>query len=392
MNRIIPYGRHLVDSEDIAAVTEVLASDYLTQGPAVERFEQAVSQRVGAKYAVATCNATAALHLAGRALDLGPGDLVWVAANSFVASANFAFYCGATVDFVDIDPHTYNISVGCLAEKLREQRLAGRPLPRAVVAVHFAGQPADMAKIAALAEEYDFAVIEDAAHAIGATYDQQPVGNCRYSLMTVFSFHPVKIITTGEGGMITTNDHKLSDRLRRLRSHGVERRHNFNSNSARAWYYEQVELGYNYRMTDFQAALGLSQLARLDEFISERSCLAGRYFRELQDAPLVLPWVSPRVRSAWHLYVVQLAGHLPAECRDSVIDQLRARGIMAAVHYMPIYLHPFYRQMGFAPGCCPAAESYYQRAVTLPLFCQMTEQQQLSVVGNLNEVLDRLEK
>ena len=364
---MIPYGRQDVDAADIAAVIEVLQSDWLTTGPTIERFEQAAALRCGAAHAVAVFNGTVALHLACRALGLGPGDTLWTSPNTFVASANCALYCGASVDFVDMDPKTYNMSISALEEKLSSTK----KIPKIVVPVHFAGQPCDMRAIGALAKKYGFAVIEDASHAVGASYLGEPVGNCRHSDITVFSFHPVKIVTTGEGGMALTNHQELARQLRLLRTHGIDRE---KSKTEGGWYYEQVALGYNYRITDIQAALGESQLKRLEAFLARRRDLAARYDRLLADLPLTRPWQHPDGVSAWHLYVVQV------ENRKKVYDALRAAGIGVHVHYIPVHLHPHYRKMGFKPGDFPQAEAYYERALTLPLFPRMSDLDQDLVV------------
>ena len=367
MNKPIPYGRQDIDAADIAAVVEVLQSDWLTTGPAIERFEQAVARRCGAAHAVAVFNGTVALHLACRALGLGPGDTLWTTPNTFVASANCALYCGASVDFVDMDPQTYNMSVSALEKKLSTAR---KP-PKIVIPVHFAGQPCDMRAIGALAKKHRFAVIEDASHAVGASYRGEPVGNGRHCDITVFSFHPVKIMTTGEGGMALTNREDFARQLRLLRTHGIERE---SSKTEGGWYYEQVDLGYNYRITDLQAALGTSQLTRLDAFLARRRELAARYDRLLANLPVTRPWQHPDGSSAWHLYVVQVNN------RRNVYDALRAAGIGASVHYIPVHLQPHYRRMGFKPGDFPDAEAYYARALTLPLFPRMSDLDQDQVV------------
>ena len=368
---MIPYGRQDIDAADIAAVVEVLQSDWLTTGPAVERFEQAAASRFGAAHAVAVCNGTVALHLACRALGLGPGDALWTSPNTFVASANCALYCGASVDFVDIDPQTYNMSASALEKKL----LTTKKIPRIVVPVHFAGQPCDMRAIGALAKKYGFAVIEDASHAVGASTLGEPAGNCRHSDITVFSFHPVKIVTTAEGGMTLTRRADLAEKLRTLRAHGIVRDPaRMGAKNEGGWYYEQVDLGYNYRITDLQAALGESQLRRLDALLARRRELAARYDRLLADLPLTRPWQHPDGLSAWHLYVVQV------EHRRQVYDALRAAGIGVNVHYIPVHLQPYYRKLGFKRGDFPHAEAYYARALTLPLFPRMSDLDQDHVV------------
>lgn len=380
--RMIPYGRQDISQADIDAVVEVLQSDWLTQGPAVPAFEKSVADYCGAQHAVAVNSATSALHLACLALGLGPGDRLWTSPNTFVASANCGRYCGAEVDFVDIDPHTYNLSVNALATKLEAAERTGQ-LPKIVVPVHFAGQSCDMVAIRALADRYGFRIIEDASHAIGGRYQDDPIGGCRYSDITVFSFHPVKIITTGEGGMALTNNPDTADRMRRLRSHGIVRDAAVQEHEG-LWYYEQIELGFNYRLTDFQAALGLSQMARLDAYVAARRRLADRYDAQLSGLPLSTPWRDPQAHSAWHLYVINLDD---ACRRRAVFEHLRAARIGVNVHYIPVHLQPDYRRQGFAPGDCPVAEGYYSRAISLPLYPALSEAEQDQVVAGLREAL-----
>lgn len=380
---MIPYGRQSISDADIKAVVDVLKSDWLTQGPAVEQFENSVARYCGALHAVAVNSATSALHIACLAAGLGPGDILWTSPITFVASANCALYCGATVDFVDIDSRTYNMSIAHLEEKLEQAELSGK-LPKVVIPVHFSGQPCEMEAIAELAKRYGFKIIEDASHAIGARYKGGPVGNCRHSDMTVFSFHPVKIITTGEGGMVLTNNTELHDRLVRLRSHGITRDPSLITEELHGpWYYQQIELGFNYRMTDIQAALGVSQMQRIDEFVEKRHELANRYDRLLSDLPLFLPWQSPEGYSAFHLYVVRMA----AASRLQVFDALRAANIGVNVHYIPVHTQPYYRRMGFVEGLFPEAEQYYNEAISLPMYYGMTEMQQSRVVITLHECL-----
>lgn len=382
----IPYGRQDVRDEDVVAVEAVLRSDWLTQGPAVPRFEAAVAERCGAAHAVASNSATSALHLACLALGLQPGDRLWTTPNTFVASANCGRYCGATVDFVDIDRDSLNLDPTALAEKLAQAKQAGT-LPKIVVAVDFAGLACDMAVIRELADRYGFRVIEDASHAIGGRYLGAPIGNGRHADITVFSFHPVKIITTGEGGMALCQDATLAGRMRHLRSHGIQR--DAATQAAHgAWYYEQVELGFNYRMTDIQAALGLSQLARLDDYVATRRRLADRYDMLLAGLPLKTPWRDPHADSAWHLYVIRLDDAVLAKPgRRAVFERLRAAGIGVNVHYIPVHLQPDYRRLGFASGDFPVAEDYYDRALTLPLYPGLGETGQDRVVDALREVL-----
>ena len=379
---MIPYGRQHITDADIAAVEAVLRSDFLTQGPAVSRFEQAVADHVGAAHGVAVNSATSALHIAGLALDLGPGDWLWTSPNTFVASANCARYCGAKVDFVDIDPRTYNLSVEALSAKLEQAEKRGR-LPKIVIPVHFAGQPCDMPAIAALAQRYGFHIIEDASHAIGARCDTEPVGNCRHSDITVFSFHPVKIITTGEGGLATTNNPELAERMCRLRTHGITRDPTrMQGTPDGPWDYHQIELGYNYRMTDIQAALGHSQLQRLDDYIARRHHLAERYHRLLADLPVQTPYQDPRHHSALHLYPIQISDQAGRD-RGQLFATLRQASIGVNVHYIPVHTQPDYQRLGFQSGDFPVAEAYYQHAISLPLFPALTEVEQDSVIESL---------
>jgi UDP-4-amino-4,6-dideoxy-N-acetyl-beta-L-altrosamine transaminase len=383
---VIPYGRQWIDEDDIAAVVEVLRSDWLTQGPAVEAFEAAVAEKVGAEHAIAVSNGTAALHIAVLAAGVGPGDVVWTSPITFVASANCALYAGASVDFVDVEPDTALLDAEAFGRKL-EAAAADGALPKAVVPVHLAGQPCDMARIRAAAERYGVTVVEDGAHAIGGSYEGSPVGSCTFSDMTTFSFHPVKVITTGEGGMITTNDDALAKRLRLLRTHGITRDPlSMVHESEGPWYYEQVELGYNYRITDIQCALGISQLRRLDEFVARREVFASRYDVLLADLP-VRPLARREGRaSGWHIYVVNLEPEV-GRSRRRVFDALRAAGIGVNVHYIPVHLQPYYRELGFAPGDFPQAEAYYASALTLPLYPAMTDADQDAVVAALRGAL-----
>jgi len=384
---MIPYGRQQIDESDIDAVVAVLRSDWLTQGPAIEAFECAVAQRCDARYAVAVSNATAALHLACLAAGLGPDDWLWTSPNTFVASANCARYCGAKVDFVDIDPVTWNMDVAHLAAKLAHAEKLNR-LPKILVPVAFSGQSCDMAAIRSLADAYGVLIIEDASHAIGATYQGRPVGCGDYADMTVFSFHPVKIITSGEGGMLLTNSAELQQRLYRLRSHGISRDPVLMSEPSHGpWYYQQLELGFNYRITDIQAALGLSQLSKLDGFLQRRRQLAARYDLLLQELPLCLPGRQAGVESAWHLYVVRLQLARIKRSRREAFDALRAAGIGVNVHYIPVHLQPYYCELGFCPGDFPAAEAYYSEALTLPLHAGMLDSEQDQVIAALREVL-----
>lgn len=393
---MIPYGRQDITEADIEAVVAVLRSDFLTQGPAVPRFEKAVAVRVRAMHAVAANSATSALHIACLALDLGPGDLLWTVPTTFVASANCGRYCGADVDFVDIDPLTWNLSVPRLKEKLVRAKREGR-LPKVVVPVHLTGQPTEQEAIWELAKEFGFRVLEDASHAIGATRSGEPVGSCRWSDITVFSFHPVKIITSGEGGMALTNDPELARRMEMARSHGITRdptryrglahAPDGQSNDPAGWYYEQQTLGFNYRLIDIQAALGASQVERLGTYVTRRNELALRYDHALQDLPLQLPLVLPENCSAFHIYVVRVVGKGAVGMHRRVFDHLRERGIGVNLHYLPVHLQPYYRDLGFADGQFPESEAYGRSAITLPLFPAMQEQQQDLVIAALREVL-----
>ncbi len=385
----IPYGRQSINQADIDAVVAVLKSPWLTQGPTIERFEKALAQRCQAEFAVAVCNATAALHIACLAAGLGQGDLLWTTPNTFVASANCGRYCGADVDFVDIDPDTWNLDAGLLAKKLEAAELAGR-LPKVVVAVAFSGQSCDLQTIAALAGRYGFTLIEDASHAVGASYLGHPVGSGAHAAMTIFSFHPVKIITSGEGGMVLTNRPELAERLRRLRSHGITSDPTQMSVPDKGlWYYQQLELGFNYRMTDLHAALGLSQMARLDEFVARRRQLAARYNQLLADLPVTLPTLQAGAESAWHLYVVRMPFDRLKLNQREVFDVLRSAGIGVNLHYIPVHLQPYYREQGFTDGDFPEAERYFNEAISLPLFPDLTNEQQDYVVEQLRSLLER---
>lgn len=384
---MIPYGRQDITQADIDAVVSVLQSDFLTQGPLVPRFEQIVANHVGVRHAVAMNSATSALHLACLALGLGPGDWLWTTPVTFVASANCALYCGAAVDFVDIDPTTYNLSVPALAEKLAQAE-AAHCLPKIVVPVHLCGQSCDMAEIDALAKRYGFKVIEDASHAIGGKYRGTYVGDCSYSDITIFSFHPVKIVTTAEGGMALTNDPSLAQRMALLRSHGITRDPvHMDGDSEGDWYYQQIELGYNYRMTELQAALGVSQMTRLDPYVTRRHAIAERYDALLADLPVTPPTRTVDAYSAFHLYVIRVAESDGVSPRRTVFDRMRAAGIGVNVHYIPVHTQPFYRALGFLIGDYPQAERYYSEAISLPMYPTLTEQQQDTVVAALQQAL-----
>ena len=385
----IPYGRQDINQADIDAVVAVLRSDFLTQGPAVPAFEAAVSQYCGVQHAVAVNSATSALHIACLALGVGKGDCVWTTPITFVASANCALYCGASVDFVDIDPRTYNLSTEHLAEKLALSANAGT-LPKVVIPVHMCGQPCDMAGIHALSLQYGFKIIEDASHAIGAKYKGEPVGNCRYSDITVFSFHPVKIITTGEGGMAVTNDVVLAKTMRMLRSHGIT--------SAAAdmqprpadeiWNYQQIDLGFNYRMTDIQAALGLSQMQRLDAFVARRHQIADFYDQAFANIPVITPWQHPDGWSSYHLYPICVRQADCGKTQREVYDAFMTAGFNVNLHYIPVYRQPYYEAMGFKAGYCPQAEFYHKETLSLPMFASLTSQDQEAAIATLMQALE----
>ena len=384
---MISYGRQDINQADIDTVLEVMQSDFLTQGPMVPRFEQAMAQRCKAKHAVALNSATSALHVACLALRLGTGDSLWTVSNTFVASANCGLYCGADIDFIDIDSDTWNLSVSALREKLVMAKHQGK-LPKIVIPVHFSGQPTEQEAIWNLAKEYGFKIIEDASHAIGASRNGEPVGSCKWSHITVFSFHPVKIITTGEGGMAMTNDDELARNMALLRSHGITRDTEYMKNKpSGSWYYEQIELGFNYRMTDIQAALGLSQLTRLDEFIERRNFLAQRYNQFLEKLPVQIPTILAENRSSFHLYVVRLKTDQLNNSHKYIFSNLRDNGIGVNLHYMPVHLQPYYRELGFKPFLCKEAELYSEEAISLPLYPTLTEQEQDKVIDSLSLVL-----
>ena len=383
---MIPYGRQDISEADIQAVVDVLRSDFLTQGPAVAAFEKAVIDYCGAQHAVAVNSATSALHIACLVLEVGPGDRVWTSPITFVASANCALYCGAQVDFVDIDPHTYNLSTECLAEKLAQAEKLGR-LPKVVIPAHLCGQPCNMAAIHTLSQQYGFRIIEDASHAIGGKYRGEPIGNCRYSDITVFSFHPVKIITTGEGGMALTNDAQLAKRMQLLRSHGITRdAADMTYPPEGPWYYQQIELGFNYRMTDMQAALGTNQMQRLDKFIARRHAIARQYDELLAGLPIEIPWQHPDSYSGWHLYVIRLKLDAIRQTHRAVFESLREAGIGVNLHYIPVHRQPYYERFGFGAGYCPVAEQYYTEAISLPIYPGLTQAQQDQVAHVLNQV------
>lgn len=384
----IPYARQSIDQSDIDAVVETLRSANLTQGPAVDAFEEAVAHYCGAKYAVATNSATSALHIAALAAGLGPGDEHWTVPNTFVASANCGLYCGSQVDFVDIDPLTYSLSVDAFEEKLRARSKKGR-MPKVLIPVHFAGQSIAMERVHALAREYGVTVIEDASHAIGGSYKGRLIGGCQYSDMTVFSFHPVKIITSGEGGMVVTNDASLYEKLRRLRSHGITRdEKRLTQVPDGPWYYEQLDLGFNYRMTDIHAVLGSSQLKRIDAFVARRNVLARQYAKGLRGVEAIAnPGLIDDAVSAWHLYVLQIPFDRIGRSRRSVFLDLKSRNIGVNVHYIPVHLQPYYRRLGFESGQYPNAERFYSQAISIPMYADLTDAEQQYVIECLTSVI-----
>lgn len=383
----IPYGRQEITQTDIDEVIRVLNSDFLTQGPKVPLFEQTIAKYVGANFATALNSATSALHVACLALGLGENDYLWTSPNTFVASANCGLYCGAKIDFIDIDPETYNLCTIELERKLKIAKHQNK-LPKIVIPVHFSGQSCDMKKINELSQEYGFKVIEDASHAIGGKYLGLPVGGCQYSDITVFSFHPVKIITTAEGGVATTNDKDLAQKMERLRSHGITREKSFMTKESDGdWYYQQIALGFNYRMTELQAALGLSQLSRLDKYVKTRHCLQNRYDELLSELPIKIPLQSKTSYSSLHLYPIQIDLQKVGKSKKQIFDELRDIGIGVNVHYIPVHTHPFYKGLGFKVGDFPNSENYYSRAISIPIYQSMTFEMQDHVIFALKKVL-----
>lgn len=385
---MIPYGKQHINQDDIDTVVDVLKSDFLTQGPQVPLFEKAVTSYCGALHGVAVNSATSALHIACLSLGLGKGDILWTSPNTYVASANCALYCGAQVDFVDIDRQTYNMSVDALKIKLEKAEIDGT-LPKVVIPVHFAGQPCDMPAIHKLSEHYDFKIIEDASHAIGATYNKIKVGACSHSDITVFSFHPVKIITTGEGGMAVTNNEELGNRMRIFSSHGVTNNKAFMQSRPinEIWNYQQIELGYNYRMTDIQASLGISQISRLDEYIIRRHEIANRYDIELESLPVKVPWQDAKTYSSYHLYPILINEHESNKSQLELYDALRENGIMANLHYIPVYRQVYYESLGFKKGYCPNAENYFNHTISIPMFPTLDNEAQSKVINIIAQEL-----
>jgi len=386
--KMIPYGRQDINQEDIDTVVKVLSSDFLTQGPQVPLFESTITEYCGVEFGVAVNSATSALHIACLALGLGKGDYFWTSPNTFVASANCGLYCGAEVDFVDIDPETYNLSIKELERKLIQAKKDNK-LPKIVIPVHFAGQSCDMKRIYSLSQEYGFNIIEDASHAIGSKYLGKPLGGCQFSDITVFSFHPVKIITTAEGGLAATNDERLAERMRLYRSHGVTRDSRLTAKQVEGgWHYQQVDLGFNYRMSELHAALGVSQIQRLDKFIAIRHQYQQRYDELLKDLPLILPHQSSDSYSSLHLYPIQIDFTKTKKTRAEVFEILRDESIGVNVHYIPVHTQPYYENMGFKEGDYPSAESYYKGAITIPIFQGMTIKMQDKVVAALHKALN----
>ncbi|MDA9199954.1 UDP-4-amino-4,6-dideoxy-N-acetyl-beta-L-altrosamine transaminase [Candidatus Pelagibacter sp.] len=384
---MIPYGRQEITEEDISEVEKVLRSDFLTQGPTVPKFEKSVADYCGTSYAVAVNSATSALHIACLALDLGPGDLLWTSPNTFVASANCGRYCGADIDFVDIDPKTYNMCVNALSKKLIKAEKLGK-LPKILIPVHFAGQPCDMPSIYDLSKRYGFKIIEDASHAIGASYDKIKVGSCSHSDITVFSFHPVKIITTGEGGMALTNNKNVADKISSLRTHGItkDKKKMKKRPEDEIWNYQQIDLGFNYRMNDIQAALGLNQMKRLDEYIKRRHQIAKYYNSELRDLPLVTPLQKPENYSSYHLYPLRVKNNLDYKIQKQVYQELIDNKILVNLHYIPVHRHPYYENLGFKKNDFPEAEKFHQQAISIPMYAILKNEHQEHVIKTLKKI------
>ena len=385
---MIPYGRQEITEEDISEVEKILRSDFLTQGPTVPKFENRVASYCGVSYSIAVNSATSALHIACLALNLGDGDWLWTSPNTFVASANCGKYCGANIDFVDIDPKTYNINVDALSDKLINAEKSGK-LPKIVIPVHFAGQPCEMQAIHELSKRYGFKIIEDASHAIGAYYNQNKVGSCKYSDITVFSFHPVKIITTAEGGMALTNNKDIADKLLRLRTHGItnEKKKMSERPKDEIWNYQQIDLGYNYRMNDIQAAIGLSQLNRLDEYIKSRQNIAKHYNSELKNLSLTIPWQSQNIYSSYHLYPILIQTETISFSQRQVYDELKKNNIAANLHYIPVHRHPYYENLGFKKNDFPVAEDFHRKAISIPIYPMLDIDKQNKVIKVLKQIL-----
>lgn len=384
---MINYGKHNINDDDVSAVVDVLQHHFLTQGSKVPEFEKALCDYTQAKYCTAVNSGTSGLHVACMALEIGVGDIVWTSPNSFAASANCALYCGATIDFVDIDPCTRNMSIDALKERLIKAQ-QHNCLPKAIVLVHFSGEPCNMQAISQLCKQYDIAIIEDAAHALGAYYHEKPIGACQYSDITVLSFHPVKSITTAEGGAVLCNDTQLAQKCVLYAKHGITRsddliQHEYSDETQGPWYYQQLVLGYNYRLSDLQAALGISQLKRVNEFMHQRRHIAKRYLDELKGLPLILPSPNALEDASWHLFMVEVKEH----DRKWVYETLHEQGIAVNVHYIPIHLHPFYQQLGFKKGDFPSAEKFYKNAITLPIYVGLDDTQQDYIINTLKSIL-----
>jgi len=384
---VIPYGKQDIRQEDIDAVVEVLKSDFITQGPQIPKFEKAIAEKVLAKHAIAVNSATSALHIACLALDLNQGDYLWTTPLTFVASANCGRYCGAIVDFVDIDPRTFNICPSELSKKLLKAK-QNKCLPKILIVTHLCGQPCNMERINSIAKEYSIRIIEDASHAIGGRYKDDYIGNCKYSDITVFSFHPVKIITTAEGGIAMTNSDLLASKMNLYRSHGITRDPELMSKDMDGpWYYQQIALGFNYRITDLQAALGYSQLSRLDEYVEKRHLLADRYDNLLKELPIRTPWRHEDSYSAFHLYVIRIDLNNTIHSRKEIFEELRGMDVGVNLHYIPVHLHPYYAEMGFQYGDFPEAESYYSDAISIPIYPTLTEEDQNHVIKSIKKAL-----
>jgi len=383
MENSIPYGKQLIDKDDINSVIEVLKSDWITQGPKVEEFENSISRYCNSKYAVAVNSATSALHIACRALELKSGDILWTSPNSFVASANCGLYCDSIIDFVDIDPLTYNMSIDKLEKKLINAE-SSNSLPKVIIPVHFAGQSCDMQRLHSLSKKYNFKILEDASHALGASYKDYKVGSCKYSDITVFSFHPVKIITTGEGGVATTNSSILQKRMTLFRSHGITKENIRSSSDVGAWSYEQIDLGYNYRLSDINAALGCSQIKKIDEFVKKRNSIAQKYNIEFNKLSIGLPTIESFNYSSWHLYPITLES---SHIRKYIYEELRKRNINTNIHYIPIHTQPYFRKLGFKVGDFPESEKYYSKTLSLPIFPALPNSHQSYVIDTIKDLL-----
>ena len=385
---MIPYGRQEITEDDIAEVEKVLRSDFLTQGPAVPRFEKSVADYCGASHAIAVNSATSALHIACLALDLGPGDWLWTSPNTFVASANCGRYCNADIDFVDIDPKTYNMSVDALSEKLIQAEKLGK-LPKIVIPVHFAGQPCDMPSIYELSKRYGFKIIEDASHAIGASYNKVKVGSCTHSDITVFSFHPVKIITSAEGGMSLTNEKNIYDKMSRLRTHGItnDKTKMEDRPKDEIWNYQQIDLGFNYRMNDIQATLGLNQMKRLVEYVKRRHKLAKYYDIELKDLSLTLPWQTTDFYSSYHLYPILVKNDSDSKIQKHIFEELKKNDIGVNLHYIPVHRHPYYNNLGFKKDDFPVAEKFHKEAISIPMYPTLKDENKEHVIETLRKVI-----